>query len=40
MLAELPLAEGVSIPRVGHAPLLTEPEAVTAIDRLLARVAV
>lgn len=27
----------VTVPRVGHAPLLTEPEAVAAIDRLLAR---
>lgn len=28
----------VTLPRVGHAPLLTEPECVTAIDRLLARI--
>lgn len=27
----------VTVPRVGHAPLLTEPEAFAAIDRLLAR---
>ena len=27
----------VTVPRVGHAPLLTEPEAAVAIDRLLAR---
>lgn len=33
-----PQAELVSVPRVGHAPTLNEPEAVAAIDRLLARV--
>ncbi len=32
-------AELVTIDNVGHAPLLEEPEAVAAIDRLLARVA-
>ena len=32
-------AELVTIPRTGHAPTLDEPEAVAAIDRLLARVA-
>jgi pimeloyl-ACP methyl ester carboxylesterase len=30
-------ADLVTVPRVGHAPLLTEPEAVAAIERLLAR---
>lgn len=39
MAAELPLAEVVTVPRTGHAPTLDEPEAVAAIDRLLARVA-
>jgi len=38
MLARLPAAEAVTVPGVGHAPLLTEPEATVAIDRLLARV--
>ena len=32
-------AELVTIPQVGHAPTLDEPEAVAAIDRLLARIA-
>lgn len=32
-------AELVTVARVGHAPTLNEPEAVAAIDRLLARVA-
>ncbi len=31
--------EAVTVPRVGHAPMLDEPVAVAAIDRLLARVA-
>lgn len=38
MLKRLPDAEGVTIPRVGHAPTLDEPEAVAAINRLLERV--
>lgn len=38
MAAKLPDCEAVSIPRVGHAPMLNEPKAVAAIDRLLARV--
>jgi pimeloyl-ACP methyl ester carboxylesterase len=38
MVAELPGAELVTVPRVGHAPVLTEPEVLPAIDRLLARV--
>lgn len=39
MRRRLPGMEAVSVPGVGHAPMLTEPEAVAAIDRLLARVA-
>ena len=38
MQRENPALEVVVVPRVGHAPLLEEPEAVQAIDRLLARV--
>ncbi|MET1754995.1 alpha/beta hydrolase [Novosphingobium sp. RD2P27] len=38
MLDRLPEAEGVTVPGVGHAPMLTEPVATAAIDRLLARV--
>ncbi|MEA3052237.1 MAG: hypothetical protein QOG72_1140 [Sphingomonadales bacterium] len=38
MLAENPAMEAVTVPRVGHAPTLDEPEAAAAIDRLLARV--
>lgn len=37
MQARLPGAEAVTLDRVGHAPTLDEPEAVAAIDRLLAR---
>lgn len=37
MLEENPAMEAVTVPRVGHAPTLEEPEAVAAIDRLLAR---
>jgi pimeloyl-ACP methyl ester carboxylesterase len=39
MKAELPEMESVTVPNVGHAPTLDEPEAIEAIDRLLARVA-
>lgn len=39
MKAEIPTMESVTVPRVGHAPTLEEPEAVEAIDRLLKRVA-
>lgn len=39
MERRLPEAEAVTIARVGHAPTLEEPEAVAAIERLLARVA-
>lgn len=38
MLAENEAMEAVTVPRVGHAPTLEEPEAAEAIDRLLARV--
>lgn len=37
MLARLSDAEMVTVPRVGHAPTLTEPASVAAIDRLLER---
>lgn len=38
MKRQLPEAEAVTIERVGHAPTLDEPEAIAAIDRLLARI--
>jgi len=38
MTVENPAMESVTIPRIGHAPTLDEPEAVRAIDALLARV--
>lgn len=38
MLERLPKAEAVTIPNVGHAPILDEPEAIAAIDRLLNKV--
>ena len=38
MAKSLPEAEAAEIPRVGHAPMLSESEAVAAIERLLARV--
>jgi pimeloyl-ACP methyl ester carboxylesterase len=38
MAKHLPDAEAVTVPRVGHAPTLDEPESIAAIDRLLARV--
>jgi pimeloyl-ACP methyl ester carboxylesterase len=38
MAQMLPDAELVTIPRVGHAPTLDEPEAVAGVERLLARV--
>lgn len=38
MQARLPNVELVTVPQVGHAPTLTEPPAIAAIDRLLARV--
>ena len=39
MQERMPQAEAVTVPRVGHAPTLDEPEAVEAIERLMARVA-
>ena len=39
MQSRLPGVEAVTIDSVGHAPTLDEPEAVGAIDRLLARIA-
>jgi pimeloyl-ACP methyl ester carboxylesterase len=39
MTARLPGAEALTLPEVGHAPTLTEPESVAALDRLLARIA-
>ncbi len=38
MTAEVPSMESVTVPDVGHAPTLEEPEAIEAIDALLARV--
>jgi pimeloyl-ACP methyl ester carboxylesterase len=38
MLAENSAMEAVTVPRVGHAPTLDEPETAVAIDRLLARI--
>ena len=39
MVATLPDAELLTVPRVGHAPTLVEPEVRPAIERLLERVA-
>jgi pimeloyl-ACP methyl ester carboxylesterase len=39
MQRELPQAEVLTLPRVGHAPTLDEPECVAAIGRLLAKVS-
>ena len=39
MKAEHPKLDVATVPRVGHAPTLDEPEAAKAIDRLLKRVA-
>ena len=36
MTAALPKGELVAVPGVGHAPTLVEPEALAAIERLLA----
>jgi pimeloyl-ACP methyl ester carboxylesterase len=38
MATEIPDVEVVTVPGVGHAPDLDEPESVAAIDRLLERV--
>ncbi len=39
MRQALPQAEVLTLPQVGHAPTLDEPECVAAIDRLLGKVA-
>ncbi len=39
MVASVAGAEVVTVPNIGHAPTLTEPEVTAPIDRLLARVA-
>ena len=39
MVEAIPDAELVTVPGVGHAPELNEPEAIAAIDLLLAKVA-
>ena len=38
MARRIPDADVVTVPRVGHAPMLDEPEALAAIERLLAQV--
>ncbi len=38
MAREIPDVELVTVPRIGHAPALDEPESLAAIERLLARV--
>jgi len=40
MQAEMPQMESVTVPDVGHAPTLDEPQAIEAIERLLARVPI
>ena len=39
MIEAVPSMESVTVPRVGHAPTLDEPEAQAAIDALLARIS-
>jgi len=39
MQRRIPEAEAITVPRVGHAPTLDEPEAVAAIERMLAKVS-
>lgn len=39
MKRRIPAMDLVTVPNVGHTPLLSEPEAVAALDRLLAQVA-
>ena len=39
MVARIDGAELTTVADIGHAPILTEPASVAAIDRLLARVA-
>ena len=38
MMQRLPGADAVTVAQVGHAPMLDEPEAVAALDRLLAQI--
>lgn len=38
MRAEMPDLDAATVPRIGHAPTLEEPQAVAGIDRLLARI--
>ncbi len=38
MVERHPELDLVTVPRVGHAPVLTEPQSIAAIDRLLARI--
>ena len=38
MAKQLPGADPVTVARVGHAPMLDEPEAIAALDRLLAQI--
>ncbi len=38
MARRLPLMETLTLPDIGHAPMLDEPDCVAAIDRLLARI--
>ena len=39
MVAGLTVGELVTVPGIGHAPTLVEPEALAGVDRLLARIA-
>ncbi len=39
MVATLPTATLVTVPRVGHVPTLAEPDALGAVEQLLARMA-
>jgi pimeloyl-ACP methyl ester carboxylesterase len=38
MAKRLPGSDAVTVPQVGHAPMLDEPDALAALDRLLARI--
>ena len=38
MQQHLPQADAIEVPRIGHVPMLTEPEVTVAIDRWLARI--
>jgi pimeloyl-ACP methyl ester carboxylesterase len=39
MQNRIPAAKAVTVPDIGHAPMLEEPEAIAAIDQLLAQIA-